>query len=55
MVRECIVLVNNIILQENTYDSWRWLFDPIHGYTVCGTYLFLTSSGGWGHYSLCVA
>jgi len=34
--------LHNIILQENTADKWRWLIDPINGYTVKGTYHFLT-------------
>jgi hypothetical protein len=43
-VRECVVLLNNVILQVNRLDSWRWLLDPIHGYSVRGTYRFLTSA-----------
>jgi hypothetical protein len=43
-VRECVTLLNNIVLQENIQDQWRWLLDPIHGYTVKGTYCFLTNS-----------
>jgi len=43
-VRECVVLLNNVILQVNTSDSWRWLLNPIHGYSVRGTYRFLTSA-----------
>jgi hypothetical protein len=43
-LRECVVLLNNIILQVNRSDSWRWMLDPIHGYSVHGTYSFLTSA-----------
>jgi hypothetical protein len=42
-VRECANLLNNVILQETLQDHWRWLLDPIHGYSVSGTYRFLTS------------
>ncbi|XP_024640667.1 uncharacterized protein [Medicago truncatula] len=42
-VRECVNLLNNIILQVNSQDNWCWLLDPIHGYSVSGTYRFLTS------------
>nr|ABN08676.1 H+-transporting two-sector ATPase, alpha/beta subunit, central region, related [Medicago truncatula] len=28
---------------ENIQDQWRWLLDPIHGYTVCDAYRFLTT------------
>ena len=41
-VRECVVLLNNVILQDNIQDFWRWMVDPIHGYSVHGTYRFLT-------------
>jgi len=43
-VRECYVLLHNIVLQENVEDTWRWLLDPIHGYSVRGAYCFLTTS-----------
>jgi len=33
-VRECSVLLSNVILQENIQDHWRWVLDPIHGYSV---------------------
>jgi len=42
-VRECASLLNNVILQENVQDQWRWLLDLIHGYSVSGTYRYLTS------------
>ena len=42
-VRECYVLLSNVVLQDHIQDSWRWLLDPIQGYSVRGTYLFLTS------------
>jgi len=45
-VRECSALLNNVILQENIQDYWRWLLDLIQGYLVHGTYRFLTSVAG---------
>ena len=43
-VRECLLLLHNIILQEHVEDTWTWLIDPNHGYSVRGAYSFLTSS-----------
>jgi len=37
-------LLHHVVLQDDIQDHWRWLIDPIHGYTVRGTYRFLTSS-----------
>ena len=42
--RECSVLLSNVILQENIQDHWRWVLDPIHGYSVSGTYRYLSSA-----------
>ena len=39
------MLLHNIVLQENVEDAWRWMLDPIHGYSVRGAYRFLTTSG----------
>jgi hypothetical protein len=44
-VRECSLLLLNVVLQDTVQDTWRWLLDPIHGYSVHGAYRFLTSSG----------
>lgn len=41
-MRECLALLNNVILQDNILDYSRWLLDSIHGYSVRGTYRFLT-------------
>jgi hypothetical protein len=38
-------MIHNVVLQDTSCDTWRWLLDPIHGYTVRGTYHFLTSPG----------
>jgi hypothetical protein len=43
-VRECSVLLHNIVLQENIHDPWRWLLDPSHGYTMREAYRFLTNN-----------
>jgi len=44
-VWECSLLLHNIVLQESVNDTWRWLLDPTHGYTVWEAYRFLTHSG----------
>jgi hypothetical protein len=44
-VRECYLLVHNVVLQENVSDTWRWLLDPVHGYTVREAYRYITSNG----------
>jgi len=44
-VRECVVLLCNIVLQDNVHDSWRWLLDPIHGYSVKSSYRYITTTG----------
>ncbi|AES76675.1 hypothetical protein MTR_6g084160 [Medicago truncatula] len=35
----------SVVLQETIQDTWRWLLDPIHGYSVHGAYHFITTSG----------
>jgi len=42
-VRECCALLHDIVLQDHTMDRWRWLLDPVLGYTVKGAYHLLTS------------
>jgi len=49
-VGECSVMLHNVVLQESSTDTWRSLLDPIHGYTVRGTYHFLTTLGVRGTY-----
>ena len=46
-MRECFVLLHNVVLQENIHDTWRWLLDPAHGYTVREAYCFLTNNGNF--------
>jgi len=43
-VRECSGLLSNIVLQKNVTDQWKWMLDPIHGYSVRGTYCLITTS-----------
>jgi len=43
-VRECSILLRNIVLQINVTDKWSWLLNPIHGYTVWESYRFITIS-----------
>jgi len=42
-VTECSSFLHNIVLQDHILDRWRWLLDPIHGYTIKGTYHFLAT------------
>jgi hypothetical protein len=42
MVEECRSLLNNVLLQSNVFDRWRWDPDTIDGYTVRGAYQILT-------------
>ncbi|XP_039687874.1 uncharacterized protein [Medicago truncatula] len=43
-MRECITLLDDVVLHVHIQDRWRWLLDPVHGYSVGGTYRFLTNS-----------
>jgi len=40
---ECRALLLDVSLNSNVSDSWVWLPDPSHGYTVRGAYSLLTS------------
>ena len=42
-LREYPALLVNVALQDNIQDSWWWLLDPNHGYSVRGTYRYLTT------------
>ena len=42
-MREYILLLHNVVLQDNVSDTWRWLLDPVHGYSVREAYRFLIS------------
>jgi len=44
-VRECCVLLNNFVLLDNVNDKWRWLLDPVNGYSVKVFYRHITSTG----------
>jgi len=37
-------LLHGIILQDHIPDRWRWSLDPINGYSIKGTYRFLTTA-----------
>lgn len=41
-VSDCSILLHDVVLQANVHDRWRWMIDPAHGYSVKGTYQFLT-------------
>jgi len=43
LVVECAGLLAYFVLQENTIDRWRWILEPIKGYSARGTYQYLTS------------
>lgn len=45
-VRECYVLLHNIVLQDTANDSWRWLLDPVNGYSVKVFYHYITTTTG---------
>jgi len=51
-VRECYLLLHNIVFQDSVHDTWRWDLDPIHGYTVREAYRFFTSTGDLADRSL---
>ena len=42
-VKDCTLLLHNVVLQDNVSDTWRWLVDLVHGHSVRETYRFLTS------------
>ncbi|XP_024630861.1 uncharacterized protein [Medicago truncatula] len=42
LVTECSSLLCNIVLQDHVLDRWRLVLDPINGYSVKGTYQYLT-------------
>jgi len=43
-LRECLSLLHNIVLQDLLNDRWQWLLEPTQGYSVRGTYRFLTAT-----------
>ena len=44
-MRECSVLLHNIVLQVDTHDTWRWLLDTSSSYIARGAYTFLITTG----------
>jgi hypothetical protein len=43
-VTECSSLLCNFVLQDHVLDRWRWVSDPVNGYSVKGTYQYLMLS-----------
>jgi len=43
-VSECASFPSDVILQDFVLDRWRWIYDPIIGYSVRGTYKHLMVS-----------
>ena len=41
-VSECAALLSDIVLQDSIVDRWQWVHNPIIGYSVRGTYQYLT-------------
>jgi hypothetical protein len=41
-VMECLSLLSNVVLHDSIFDRWRWILDPISGYSVKGTYQYHT-------------
>lgn len=39
---ECSTLLSNVVLQDSIFDRWRWILDCTNGYSVKGTYQYLT-------------
>ena len=42
-VAECCALLHDVVLQDYSIDRWKWLLDPVFGYTVKGVYQLFTS------------
>jgi len=42
-VRECSLLLHNVVLQVNATDKWSWNRDTTHGYSVKEAYRFIVS------------
>ena len=42
-VRECSLLLLNVVLQVNAFDTWRWNLDTAHGYSVKEAYRHITN------------
>lgn len=38
--------LHDIVLQEHILDRWKWLLDPFNGYSMKGTYDFLSTIDG---------
>jgi len=42
---ECSDVLHNIVFQVDVIDTWRWLLDPVHDYSVRESYCFITNFG----------
>lgn len=46
-VRECTLLLLSIVLQEHIRDRWKWLLDPVQGYSDVGLTISLRHLRTW--------
>ncbi|KEH40693.1 hypothetical protein MTR_1g033430 [Medicago truncatula] len=37
-------LLHDVVLHDRVPDRWQWLLDPVVGYSVMGTYQYITTS-----------
>jgi len=43
-VTNCSFLLHDIVLQDRAPNRWRWLLDTVAGYSVKGTYQYITTT-----------
>jgi len=44
LLRNCCLLLYNIVLHDGVLDHWKWLLDPIKGFSVTDVYHLFTTS-----------
>jgi len=44
LLRNCCFLLHNIVLQDGVLEHWKWLLDPIKGFSVTDVYHLFTTS-----------
>jgi hypothetical protein len=44
LLRNCCFLLHNIVLHDGVLDCWKWLLDPIKGFSVSDVYHMFTTS-----------
>ncbi|GAU10688.1 hypothetical protein TSUD_424680, partial [Trifolium subterraneum] len=44
LVRECIMRLSNVVLQDNEHDRWVWKLHSSHVYSVQSAYDYLTAT-----------